>query len=250
MHAPREQVESPIHHGTRTSFVRNPAHLDIVRKPVYHWGMNESTQTQVGPLMIGALVTIIGQEIRRRVTVALHAHGFLDYRPTYHDLFMFTRAEGSRITELAELAQVTRQSMSELVLEVERRGYVERTPDPTDRRAVLVKRTERGWQVNAIAREVVAQAQEEWTAQVGAQEYAEMLETLRQIVALIAPPPAGVAGHPRTLVNWRDVGPASKDTTASAEGRRVPGGSRNARALRQTQQEAATSQLDKEPGAS
>ena len=42
------------------------------------------------------------------------------------------------MTELAELAQVTRQSMSEMIIELERRGYVERTPDPTDRRAVLI----------------------------------------------------------------------------------------------------------------
>ena len=119
-------------------------------------GMDERTSTQAGPLMIGALVAIIDQELRRRVTAALHTSGFPDYRSTYRSIFMWTRAEGSRITELAELAQITQQSMSELVAELERRGYVERIPDPTDRRAVLVRRTERGWHVNAISRQAVA----------------------------------------------------------------------------------------------
>jgi DNA-binding MarR family transcriptional regulator len=157
-----------------------------------------SESDQVGPLMIGALVTMIGQDLRRRVTAALHAQGFADYRSTYHEVFMLTRAEGSRITELAVLAQVTRQAMSELVAELERRDYVERTPDPTDRRAVLVHRTARGWQVNVIARQVVEEVQREWAARVGERAYADMLAVLRQIVALIGPPAAGVAGHPRT----------------------------------------------------
>jgi hypothetical protein len=91
--------------------------------------------------------------------------------------------------------------MSELVAELERRGYVERIPDPTDRRAVLVRRTARGWQVNAIARQVVEEAQREWAAQVGEREYMQALAVLRKIVAIIASPTVGVAGHPRTLAS-------------------------------------------------
>lgn len=167
-----------------------------------------SESNQAGPLMVGALVTIVGHEGRRRVTAALHAHGFTYYRSTYDEVFMLARAEASHITELAELAQVSRQAMSELVAELERRGYVERVPDPTDRRAVLVRRTTRGWQVNVIARQVVEEIQREWAAQVGEREYAGMLAALRQIVRLIAPPSAGVAGHARTL-------PGASSTPAS-----------------------------------
>ena len=179
--------------------------------------MNERTSTQAGPLMIGALVAIIDQELRRRVTAALHASGFPDYRSTYRSIFMWTRAEGSRITELAELAQITQQSMSELVAEVERRGYVERIPDPTDRRALLVRRTERGWHVNAISRQTVAQAQEEWEAQLGVPEYAQTLAALRHIVTLIAPPTAGVAGHPRTFAPSTDVSASSMSAGVSSD---------------------------------
>ena len=167
--------------------------------------------------MIGALVAIIDQELRWRVTAALHASGFPDYRSTYRSIFMWTRAEGSRITELAELAQITQQSMSELVAEVERRGYVERIPDPTDRRAMLVRRTERGWQVNAISRQTVAQAQAEWEAQVGAPEYAHLLAALRHIVTLIDPPTAGVAGHPRTLAPSADVSTSTMSAGVSSD---------------------------------
>ena len=42
---------------------------------------------------------------------------------------------------LAERAAITKQSMAELVAHLERHGYVERVPDPTDRRAKLVRST-------------------------------------------------------------------------------------------------------------
>ncbi len=179
--------------------------------------------------MIGALVAIIDQELRRRVTAALHASGFSDYRSTYCSIFMWTRAEGSRITELAELAQITQQSMSELVAELERRGYVERVPDPTDRRAVLVRRTEQGWHVNAISRQAVAEAQEEWETQLGAQEYAHMLAALRRIVALIDPPTIGVAGHPRTFADGTSVGAPSTGAGVTSDAPSTRGAARKGR---------------------
>jgi DNA-binding MarR family transcriptional regulator len=210
--------------------------------------MNERTFNQVGPLMIDALVAIIDQELRRRVTAALHASGFPGYRATYRSIFMWTRAEGSRITELAALAQITQQSMSELVAEVERRGYVERIPDPTDRRAVLVRRTERGWQVNAIARQAVAEAQEEWEAQVGAQEYAQMLAALRRIVTLIAPPATGVAGRPRTFAPDAHVSASSTDAAVSSDAPSARGAARKSKRTKQGEHDTLPDRLDKERG--
>ncbi len=201
--------------------------------------MNERTSNQAGPLMIGALVAIIDQELRRRVTAALHASGFPDYRSTYRSIFMWTRAEGSRITELAELAQITQQSMSELVAELERRGYVERIPDPTDRRAVLIRRTERGWQVNVVSRQAVAEAQAEWEAQLGAPEYAQMLAALRHIVTLIDPPTAGVAGHPRTLAPSANVSVSSTGAGMPSAATRARGAARKGKPTRQAEHDTA-----------
>ena len=64
---------------------------------------------------------------------------------------------------LAERAAMTKQSMAELVAHLERHGYVERVPDPSDRRAKLVRATERGGEVYEIARQVVAEMEREWT---------------------------------------------------------------------------------------
>jgi MarR family transcriptional regulator, temperature-dependent positive regulator of motility len=71
--------------------------------------------------------------------------GFDDIRPAHLAVFQHLRPEGSRIGELARRCGVTNQSIGELVDHLERCDYVQRRPDPTNRRATLVTLTERGW---------------------------------------------------------------------------------------------------------
>ena len=150
-------------------------------------------------LMIGALLAIPTQVIGRRVAAALVEHGFTDYRPTYQPVFQWCQPEGSRLTELAERAGVTKQSMGEIIDVLEQRGYVERVPDPTDGRAILIRRTPRGWEINRVAREVVEQIQQEWAQALGEERFTHLLETLRQL-ALLLDEPLGAAGYPEATV--------------------------------------------------
>src|SRR5262245_23656029 len=110
-------------------------------------------------LMIGATLNILAQAVNRRVARAVRAHGFTDFRAAFHPVFQWCRPEGSRLTELAERAGVTKPSMSEIIDVMVRLRYVERVPDPPDRRASLIRRTERGWAINRIARDTVEAVQ-------------------------------------------------------------------------------------------
>ena len=79
----------------------------------------------------------------------LAAAGFDDVRVAHGAVLRNLSREGSRITDLAKRARVTKQSIAELVEYLRRRGYVELVPDPSDGRAKLVRLTERGWRVHA-----------------------------------------------------------------------------------------------------
>jgi DNA-binding MarR family transcriptional regulator len=150
--------------------------------------------TPYDSLMIGALLTFPVQVIGRRVTAALVEQGFTDYRPTYQPVFQFCQPEGSRLTELAKHAGITKQSMAEIIDVLEQRGYFERIPDPTDGRAMLIRRTQRGWEINRVAREVVEQIQQEWAQMLGEERFRHLLETLHQL-ALFLNEPLGAGGH-------------------------------------------------------
>ena len=95
------------------------------------------------------------------------------------NVFGFLDDEGTRVSELARRAQITKQSMADLVAHLERHGYVERIADPRDRRAKLVRPTARGREVYAIARKAIAEIDAEWTARLGAQK-------MRQLRGLLA----------------------------------------------------------------
>jgi DNA-binding MarR family transcriptional regulator len=135
-------------------------------------------------LMIGATLNLLSQAINRRVVEGLHAQGFSDFRPAFHPIFQWCKPEGSRLSELAETSGVTKSAMTQLVDVLVSLGYVERTPDPHDRRATLIRRTERGWGVNRIASEVVETTQQEWSAALGPENFAAVLDALRHLTRL------------------------------------------------------------------
>lgn len=70
--------------------------------------------------------------------------GYRDLSAAHHPVFENIDRHGTRLTDLAARAGMTHQSMSELVAVLERRGYLERRPDPTDGRARLVCLTAEG----------------------------------------------------------------------------------------------------------
>jgi len=147
--------------------------------------------------LIGALLIVPAQVLRRRVSAAL-ADDFPDYRSNYDAVFQWLAPEGDRISDLAARCGVSKQAMGETIDWLEQHGYVERAPDPSDGRATLVRRTELGWRVNRIAREQVEATQAEWTRALGEADFSDLMRLLRRLARLLDHP-AGVAGHPRAL---------------------------------------------------
>ena len=106
------------------------------------------------------------------------AHGHPDVRAPHGNVMQFLDDEGSRVSELARRAQITKQSMAELVAHLERHGYVERVPDPNDRRAKLVRTTAKGQELHRIARAFVADLEESWGRRLGKRKMRELRELL------------------------------------------------------------------------
>ena len=75
--------------------------------------------------------------------------------------------DGSRLTDLARQAQVTKQTASVLVAGLEREGIVERVPDPADGRSRLIRCTRKGQDAARRAAEVVQGVEREWEAHLG-----------------------------------------------------------------------------------
>jgi DNA-binding MarR family transcriptional regulator len=135
--------------------------------------------------MLGAMFRIPFQAMAGMVNQALVSAGFEDITPSHQSVFRHLPTDGARITELAESAQITKQSMGALVRQLEQGGYLERVPDPTDGRAVLIRRTERGWDVERVARESIARLEKKWAEELGASRMQQLWTLLDELVEVI-----------------------------------------------------------------
>jgi DNA-binding MarR family transcriptional regulator len=124
--------------------------------------------------LIGLLLRLIHQQYAQDIHAALREAGFGDIRPNHSNVFPFVPPEGITVTELADLARVRKQTMAEAVEQLERMGYVERRPNPRDRRSRLVFLTERGAAVKPVTHATAARVEEQW-AQLTSPEDLEAL---------------------------------------------------------------------------
>ncbi|HWO73424.1 MAG TPA: MarR family transcriptional regulator [Dehalococcoidia bacterium] len=135
--------------------------------------------------MLGALLRIPFQAIVRRIHAELREEGFADLTPAHFVVFQHLPEGGARLTDLADSAQMTKQSMAYLVDFLSTKGYVERIPDAKDARARLVRLTEKGREVESIARRAIAALRAEWAEVLGREQMAAFEATLRALVDVI-----------------------------------------------------------------
>jgi DNA-binding MarR family transcriptional regulator len=139
--------------------------------------------------MIGALLRIPREAALRTVVAGLEAAGFGDVRPAHFTVFQHLPLAGTRLTALAEAALLTKQTMGYLVDDLEALGYVERVPDPVDRRAKLIRLTPRGRQVDETMRAVIQHLEEEWAARMGEENYQTLQRLLQDLIAMLEEEP-------------------------------------------------------------
>ncbi len=119
------------------------------------------------------------EELTRRVAETPYS----DIRITHGCVFGNIDPKGTRLTDLAERAFMTKQSVGEVVSDLEKLGYVERVPDPSDGRAKIIRLTERGHVARAVGMELINELEQEWAERFGADRVAALRDALEAITA-------------------------------------------------------------------
>jgi DNA-binding MarR family transcriptional regulator len=144
----------------------------------------------LGSRNLGTLLRDPWLELNAQLIERVAERGYEDVRPALSVVFQHMRDEGSRITEISERAQLTKQTVVYLVNELERLGYVERVPDPADGRAKLVRQTKRGEEAVAEARRVAVDIEREIEQRFGKRRTAELRGLLEELHDTLWPPPS------------------------------------------------------------
>jgi DNA-binding MarR family transcriptional regulator len=129
------------------------------------------------------LLNVAFDEFSDELTRRVYAAGYTDIRPGHGCVFGTIDPEGSRLTDLAERAGMTKQTVGEVTSDLEKLGYVERVPDPTDGRAKIIRLTARGREAHAIGRDLIDGIEHDWADQFGSERVAALRELLEEIAA-------------------------------------------------------------------
>jgi DNA-binding MarR family transcriptional regulator len=133
------------------------------------------------------LMFIASRSAANRIFEALQERGFDDSTIAQSRLMMGIDPDGTRLSVLAERAQIAKQTATALVDKLERAGYVERVADPTDGRARLVRMTARAKSVIPYARAEEERIEEEWRARLGAERMQQLREALTDLRKITDP---------------------------------------------------------------
>lgn len=144
--------------------------------------MNDAQQADLGVLLF-----IPYRSMEDRIFRALQDAGFNDWTLAQCRVFQRVAPNGSRLTDLADQAQMTKQSTGVLVDQLERLGYVRRAPDPTDGRARLIVIEERGRRAVEVAMATADEIISEWKSYLGTRNFALLQQILGQLREITDP---------------------------------------------------------------
>ncbi|MDX3075521.1 MarR family winged helix-turn-helix transcriptional regulator [Streptomyces sp. NPDC088354] len=144
--------------------------------------MPSSSDLPVDRLAIGQLLVRLLREFRTEMFAPAAERGYADLREPHLQIFGNIGVDGIRLTDLAARAQLSLAATSELVNELQELGYLERRPDPGDRRAKLIFPTGRGRQALDDAGGRVAEIEQRWSEAVGPGDFTAACRTLQHLL--------------------------------------------------------------------
>lgn len=137
-------------------------------------------QAQNTVSMLGQAYSLLGFQIVDGVVGAGYPQ-----KPSHSAVFAQISPRGSRLSTLARGANMSPQAMGELVDELEELGYVERQPDPTDRRAKLIMLTPRGHECIAAGIATIQGIENRIDQILGPDGHAELRRLLAELLGSV-----------------------------------------------------------------
>ena len=133
------------------------------------------------PPLVGALLRLASQRVRREMLAGIRARGFEDLQDAHLYVFQYPGPDASRPSDLARQLHMSRQAVNHLIAQLEHLGYLERRAgDGEDRRRVYL--TARGHTLVIAIRASVRAIERRYERAIGAERFGMFLDVLRTII--------------------------------------------------------------------
>jgi DNA-binding MarR family transcriptional regulator len=125
---------------------------------------------------IAGLFGLALKRLRAEILADSERH-YAGLRVSHYRLLELIPESGARITDLAEVAGMTKQGLGQHVDYLQELGYTESERLPEDRRVRLVRRTGKGDEAVLFSQEAIGRVEQAWKEQLGPERY-EVLRTI------------------------------------------------------------------------
>ena len=136
---------------------------------------------------IGRLFKHAARDFSERAMAKLRERGYDDLTFFHTALISNLDVEGTRISTLAERAEISKQAMGQIAGQLDDKGFITRVPDPNDGRASLIQFTEKGWEFLQVAYEVKQAIDADYIALLGDDGMVQLEALLRTLIAGVDP---------------------------------------------------------------
>ena len=130
---------------------------------------------------LGHLFSRVGRMLTGHAISKVHDAGYPEVRESWLPILQHVEAEGIRSIDLANKLSISKQAANQMVKEIQKQGYLQRAPDPKDKRAQLITLTEQGWQAWVIGLKAMTEMERRLETQLGL----ENVDHMRSQAAII-----------------------------------------------------------------
>lgn len=148
---------------------------------------------------LAILVVNVARVVADRLGDAVARSGVDDMRPSFGYVIRALAEKERTLTELADILAVTKQAAIKVVDEMEERGYLERWPDPDDRRAKVIRLTAKAAGVRRAALAASRRMETELRRDLGDRDVDAMRHVLLRLVERHGTLADAAAGRSRAL---------------------------------------------------
>ncbi|MDT4912227.1 MAG: hypothetical protein QOC66_1355 [Pseudonocardiales bacterium] len=152
---------------------------------------------QIAEPDLAILLTGAARVVADRLGDAVARAGIDDMRSSFGFVIRALSERDRTLTELSELLGVTKQAAIKVVDEMEDRGYVERQPDPADRRAKVIRLTGKARRVRRTALRASSRLEAELVQDIGEKDLQAMRRVLLRLLERHGALDSALAGRSR-----------------------------------------------------
>ena len=161
-------------------------------KSLYYWSMEQQAVIDKFQAFVAVegdtllrLLAWAEQAVAQQILAGLAERGYANVSLAELRLMQQLCLSGTRSTELAARLKLSKQAIGQLIDGLEKKGWVVRSQDPSDRRAKRITYTAQGYQFISDAIDATLVAEHSFSQLIGADNYQRLKKSLMQIVSVM-----------------------------------------------------------------